>query len=782
MTRKIACLFMALAMITTIFIAMPVSVQAAGDTYTTISASGSFRTSGGIYPSLQGGGVSAAVKSDNTLWAWGDIGYFDPWNPQVTPKKMMDDVVSVSTSIGNIFAVKTDGSLWGMGGNNDGQLGAGTSGASHDFVKIMDDVVSVSSGAVGTVAIKSDASLWGWGWVPDVDSLEPVKIFDNVADVSLGMQTIYAIKTDGSLWVNGSGYTGLGENISAVGWTMLMKDVISVSTYSEGEFTLALQNDGTVWAWGINHYGIMGAENTDDIYYTPVHVMDDVKAISAGRYHAMAIKSDDTLWAWGSNARGAVLGLGQDITHSAMPQQVMSDVAAVSAGGEHTLAIKTDGTLWAWGQNLYQQIGNGEGGFYWVSGFPIPYCESTPVQIISDTMIPSYEHRPDIEDEEDIPIAPPVDYDFADIGAVSASLGSWAVIDKEGVVWTQEGKTEFKDAVFVVADYYSYFAIKTDGTLWAWGKNDSGQLGDGTAIDRSEPVQILEDVVFVTSREGYAAAIKTDGTLWCWRKLYEEKPQRVMENVEGEFVFVATAWDNMLAITSDNKLWTTKMTSGSGRQIIENNGFGLKRLDNVARVAISRNNALVITFGGELCVMDILGEGGGEIDLSQEPVILMQNIKGVACDEYGYDAESEHWEERGSHFAVIQSDNSLWVWGANGQGQLGTGDTDAREEPIKIMDDVVQVAVGNGNTIAQKSDGSIWLWGNGVSVPTQVATDENAAAPQPGISENEAAPADTDNARSIPIPFIVGGAVLIVGIIVAVIVIVSSEKKKKQRR
>jgi len=140
--------------------------------------------------------------------------------------------------------------------------------------------------------------------------------------------------------------------------------------------SLALLPDGTVWAWGSNQYGQLGNKdvvttitvsgNTISASSTPVQVSDltDITAISAGGGHNLAVKNNGTVWAWGVNYDGQ-LGDGTTADSNA-PVQVMisltmplTDIIAISAGAFHNLALKSDGTVWAWGSNGLGLLGNG---------------------------------------------------------------------------------------------------------------------------------------------------------------------------------------------------------------------------------------------------------------------------------------------------------------------------------------------------------------------------------------------------------------------------------------
>jgi hypothetical protein len=268
------------------------------------------------------------------------------------------------------LAIKSDGSLWAWGQNNDGQLGAPTIVASFSPVQVhlATGVAAVAAGRYHTLALKSDGSLWAWGSNAEGEigdgtttkRLSPVQIMTDVAAVAAGAYHSLAIKTDGSLWAwgdNGYGQVGDGTLVRRITQVLVMTDVAAVAagTYH----SLAIKTDGSVWAWGQNSDGRIG-DGTTINRSSPVQVvgLTGVAAVAAGGEHTLALKTDGSLWAWGNNTGGRV-GDGTT-TMRLSPVQVMTGVAAVAARYEHTLARKTDGSLWAWGNNAGGQIGDGK--------------------------------------------------------------------------------------------------------------------------------------------------------------------------------------------------------------------------------------------------------------------------------------------------------------------------------------------------------------------------------------------------------------------------------------
>ena len=209
-----------------------------------------------------------------------------------------------------------------------------------------------------------------------------------------------------------------------------------------------------LWSWGTNFQGEQG-DNTTNQRATPSTTSAggaNWKQVSVGGANDAAIKTDGTLWTWGFGTLGR-LGDNVSITRCTPVTTFAGGTnwKQVSVGGAHVAAIKTDGTLWTWGYNINGQLG--------INNVTTPIC--TPV---------------------------------------TTFLG--------GNNWKQVASGGTHTA-----------AIKTDGTLWTWGLNTSGQLGNNTTTDRNTPVQTSlggTDWKQIACGGAYTAAIKTDGTLWTW--------------------------------------------------------------------------------------------------------------------------------------------------------------------------------------------------------------------------------------------------------------------------
>jgi len=269
--------------------------------------------------------------------------------------------------------------------------------------------------------------------------------------------------------------------------------------------TAAIKTDGTLWTWGYNSYGGLG-DSTITNKNSPVQTIaggTNWKQVAGGYFHTAAIKTDGTLWTCGYNFYGE---LGDStITNKSSPVQTITggtNWKQVATGYFHTAAIKTDGTLWLWGYNLDGELGDSTT----VTG------RSSPVQTIAGgtnwkQVACSFDHTAAIKTDGTL-----WTWGYNGYGG----LGDSTVTNKSSPVQTITGGTNWKQ---VACGTYHTAAIKTDGTLWTWGYNVTGQLGDSTITNKNSPVQtIAGGTNWKQVACGYysTAAIKTDGTLWGW--------------------------------------------------------------------------------------------------------------------------------------------------------------------------------------------------------------------------------------------------------------------------
>lgn len=272
------------------------------------------------------------------------------------------------------------GAVWAWGLNDRGQLGIGSvqSAASPVEVSGLNRVVAIAAGLLFSLALTSDGAVWTWGANPTVipgnavspSALHPRPIqvagLRNIVAIAAGNFAAYAVKADGTVWAwgdNNQGQLGLPLDQSNRGTPVQVGGLAHVIAVSAGNgFALALEQDGTVWAWGANNQGQLGLDTgvTGFTNPTPIQVsgLADITAIAAGGEFGLALARDGTVWAWGNDWNGE-LGRGTlDWQHSGglvahpapQPVQRLGTVVAIAAGYAFALALTHDGTVWSWGQ------------------------------------------------------------------------------------------------------------------------------------------------------------------------------------------------------------------------------------------------------------------------------------------------------------------------------------------------------------------------------------------------------------------------------------------------
>ena len=491
---------------------------------------------------------TAVVKTDGSLWAWGEadyaLGNAEAGNVdtvfgrslQTVPIKVMDDVAAVSYGMDHSAAIKTDGSLWVWGNNYYGQLGNGTCGSDGIDtaipVKVMDGVAAVSCGYEHTAAIKTDGSLWMWGSneygqlgnggggnVTDntyIVQSTPVKVMDEVVAVSCGKSNTAAIKSDGSLWVWGyaeyvNGQGNATNDVSVPIQTVPYRMLDQVAEVSCGDNHIAaVKTDGSLWLWGANYAGQLGNGTTEDSG-TPVKVLDNVATVSCSPEHTAAVKKDGTLWIWGSNeygqlgnggggnAVGTLLGWGS-FPAQTVPIQVMENVVAVSCGIRHTVAIQADGSLWAWGDSSSGQLGNGI-----MEADSLRDPIQTPVKVLEEVAVPG--------NAQSLPATVGTFTDVLETDFFAAPV-EWAV---ENGVTSGTSETTFSPGNTCTTAEILTFLWRASGSPAPVGTNPFSDVAESDFSYQAALWAYENGLVSGTALQGSAPCTRADTVTYLWK-------------------------------------------------------------------------------------------------------------------------------------------------------------------------------------------------------------------------------------------------------------------------
>ena len=333
-----------------------------------------------VYPSI---GQQIGIPPE--LWTWGLGTYGQLGNNSVTSVSTPvttsaggSNWKQVSSGISHTAAIKTDGTLWTWGNGGNAQLGTNSTTDKSTPVTTFAGGTNwkqVSGVNLHTAAIKTDGTLWTWGNntygrlgnAVTTNVSTPVTTFaggTNWKQVSGGGFHTAAIKTDGTLWTWGSGEDGRLGNAVTTNRSTPVTTFAGGTNWKQvnagGFHTAAIKTDGTLWIWGNNTSGSLGNASTTNVS-TPVTTFaggNNWKQVSAGNLHTAAIKTDGTLWTWGSGDSGR---LGNAVTTNVSTPVTTfaggTNWKQVSCGNNHMAAIKTDGTLWTWGLGNNGRLG-----------------------------------------------------------------------------------------------------------------------------------------------------------------------------------------------------------------------------------------------------------------------------------------------------------------------------------------------------------------------------------------------------------------------------------------
>jgi alpha-tubulin suppressor-like RCC1 family protein len=623
----------------------------------------------------------------------GELGQSNTSSSNVFTKVGLLSWSQVSMGVTNTLAIRNDGTLWAWGDNFAGGLGDGTTINKSSPVQVAGSWINAVAGNGQSYGIKSDKTLWAWGQGNKyqlgnnltTNRSNPVQIAGSWNSITAHSEGAFGVRaTDGYLYSWGGntyGQLGLSDTVTRsspvqVGanspipgvWTYMTAGVRNTTVYYGTTFGIA--SDGSLWGWGYHIWGTIGDGTTVD-KSSPVKIgnsswtmVNNVQALTT-----YAIRSDGTLWSWGYGAHGQ-LGIGSATARSS-PVQVAGSWSAVSGGWNtsgYVLAINSAKQLFAWGDNV-TQLGLGSG---------ISVARSSPVQVTSPA-------------------------------------SSWTMVN---------------------AGYNTAHAITTLGKLFGWGQNNTGQIGDNTTVIKSVPTAIgTSSWITVSSApngntgDDYNHAIRIDGTLWGWgtsgnylggslSSITRSSPTQIGTN---------TNWSSVIAtyrggrgITTSGQLYVWGQNSsyelGLGDTVNRSSATQVSGTTSWSMVAGGMDKTFALTNTGHIWFSgaysygelgDGISNGGqyltlgpGTLDPTVGALVKWKQISGT-------------W----NHFVGLAlSDNSLWAWGSNSNGQLGDGTAITRSSPTQMtaLGPFQSVAAGGQNTAAIKYDGSLWTWGGNV--------------------------------------------------------------------
>jgi len=626
------------------------------------------------WTSVSTGTHSLAIRSNNSLYAWGlnstgqlgDSTTISKSSPIQLGLRSWSLIAASMT--GHSLAVDTSSTLYAWGNNIYGELGL-----NNEFVNVSSPTqvsttlsfTSISAGynsSIGTTLLNNLTTAYGWGY-NNYNQLATINAFTwGSAGAGSGIQ-INVGSNIGKLYTWGDntyGQLGNSTTITRSSPTQV-GGFLGASTYkytvNSVLNTAFINNENLLYIVGDNTYGQLGQGDTVS-RSSPVQVGTGTWStiVVSGTGHVLAISSTGSLFSWGRNDYNELGQVDSVVANRSSPVTIggNTDWTSVSVGNNFSMALNNVGAMYTWGRNDIGQLGKstplsyvsigagvasrndgklytwGYNNFGQLGDASLANANrSAPTQVSTlalasvswTTVSGSYNNRAGIKINNTL-------YVWGDnrYGQLGISEGPEINISRSQPVqilgsWTQ---------LYVNTD--NIFGIRFDNTLWGWGNNNIGQLGDGTTINRSSPVQIGSDTnwsMVVASGTGHVIALKTTGALFAWGyNQYNElgQNQRVQVNYSSPIQVGTSSWtkigagnNNSFAIRTDGSLW------GWGR-----NDFG--------QIGTNNNTPLSWT-----------SVAGGD-----------------------------------SYSVAIRSDGKLFSWGLNNKGQLGLGHTVSKSAPTQI--------------------------------------------------------------------------------------------------
>ena len=352
---------------------------------------------------------------------------------------------------------------------------------------------------------------------------------------------------------------------------------------------------------------------------------------------------------------------------SAVTNLPPSPIVQIWGGGQHTMALLRDGSVWTWGSDYAGKLGDNQ--------FCVSYADTS-----HDSPIPLKVHGP------------------GNVGYLNS------------VIATSAGESH-------------NIALRSDGTVWAWGWNGYGQLGDGTTNDAHTPVEVigLSNVVAISGRGYHCLAMKSDGTLWTWGWDYygqlgtylpagfSSVPIQVVGVTNPVSISAGYSTSLILLTNGTVQMWGTSKYDDMGTVGQSYTPITVTGISNVVSAAANFQEPEVLKSDGTIWMWGgngygQLGDGNTNDQMIPGPVLNLTNMiyAGVTGDRDN---------------CAIRGDHTVWTWGRNYNGQLGIGtaDYDLHTEPVQVPPfgsaDVIIVQTPDWHSLALEADGTMWAWG-----------------------------------------------------------------------
>lgn len=611
---------------------------------------------------------SFAITSDGTLYGWGDNQYGQILDSDkfiyTAPVKVMTNVKFVSAGYDHTLIIKKDGSLWGFGSNKFGQLGIKANDYINGPVKIMASVKTCSAGNGFSLVTSTSNELFVFGInkngqigkSKDVKTVEkPEKLLDNVGNVSAGYNHSIIVKTDGSVFTSGNNEFGqLGSGTKDASFEFIninLGDIVQV--FAGKNYSAAIDKSGIISTWGHNCYGQLHSGTRDD-KSVPLRIATDAVSFAAGGYHSLFLKSEKALSSAGLGTSGQ---LGYEISASSIePYNISGTYEAIAAGNNHVAAVDSSGKLYTWGNNADGQLGDGT---YTVRTSPV-WVKVNNNAIINvwaggnTTLVKTLNNEYFIFGSNN----------FGQLGTKTTDENSNIPVEITSLRGLDITKASVSD---------NHILVIINGNVYAWGCNESYQLGDRTNKSKSYPVLVLigeYDFVDVKAGNNFSLALDKNGNVYSWGlntskqlgiepdKLFIDTPTII--SGLSKIKSIAAGYNHAAAVDETGVLYTWG-SNDSGQLITEANN-AINKTEMKAADVFAGNKFTAYINNKRLFIWGEFGELFGAVSANTETAVF------------------------GDEFCVYtDSSKKLYTVGNNNYGQLGNSSSALKVIPRFCM-------------------------------------------------------------------------------------------------
>jgi alpha-tubulin suppressor-like RCC1 family protein len=624
---------------------------------------------------------SVAVRADGTAWAWGA-----PWVrggapnfldlSQPTQVEGLSQVIDVAAGEQHALALHPDGSVSGWGDGTSGQLGPAAAGSWADApvtVTGLSGVQILAAGRAHSVALLDDGTVVAWGdnsrgQLGDgtfVSSSSPVPVLGlvNIVMIASGADHCLALDDVGAVFAWGAGDAaalGIPSRADAPS-PVRVSSLAPMSIIGAGAaHSLAADSTGAVWSWGSNELGQLGHSWLDS-NFDPDQVpgVTGVVQLAGGEAFTLALLSNGTVLGWGSNREGDLGSVTPD-AHLVPVAIGIAPPLSLAAGAMHSLAVLPDGGIAAWGADSMGEL-----------GVPADAWRDAPVQALpaGTSLVALAGSR---EDQS---------FSISSSGEITAwgdasrgELGAGLVATFAARPFTIPGVAT---AQRVASGKDHALVLLSDSTVLAMGRNDDGQLGDGSAAQQADPVPLgLSGITAIAAGSSHSLAVE-GGSVLAWGA-----------NYAGQLGDGTRTSQPMPALVP-------------GLASIEEIAAGASH--SLARDASGRVFAWGANDLGQLGLSDTAPR------LSPVEVTAARGAAALACGT--------------NHSLALLPDGSVLAWGDDLHGQLGIAGPQAGLVPVAVpgLPAVSAIAAGDDFSLAMTASGDVFTWG---ALPPWSATPE----------------------------------------------------------